>query len=129
MLKTGVASLRVLEVDDNQNVADSFAALLRSFGADVRVAYDGASALAEVPEFKPHLAFVDIGMPEMDGCETARRLRALPEGKDLVLAALTAWSHAEVRDRVRDAGFDYHFVKPLAVEALEQFLAPMLAIA
>jgi len=130
MLTTEVTSpLRVLEVDDDQSVAESFAALLRCFGADVRIAYDGPTALAMVPEFKPHLAFIDIGMPGMDGCETARRIRGLPEGKDLVLAALTAWSHAEVRHRVRDAGFDHHLIKPLPVETLEQFLAPTLAVA
>jgi len=123
------ASLRVLEVDDNQDVADSCAALLRCFGANVRVAYDGETALAMVSEFKPHLALVDIGMPGMDGLETARRLRALPEGKDLVLVALTAWSHAEVGHRVRDAGFDHHLVKPLSMQALEPLLMSACAVA
>ena len=122
MLTTRFASLRILEVDDDFDVADSCALLLKCLGADVRVAYDGETALAVVPEFKPHLALIDIGMPRMDGCETARRLRALPEGKALVLAALTAWSHAEVRHRIREAGFDHHLVKPLTMEALEQIL-------
>ena len=123
------ASLRVLEVDDNQDVADSCAALLQCLGMNVRVAYDGATALALVSEFKPHLALVDIGMPGMDGLETARRLRALPEGKDLVLVALTAWSHAEVGHRVRDAGFDHHLVKPLSMQALEPLLMSACAVA
>jgi len=132
MLTTRFASLRILEVDDDFDVADSCALLIKCLGADVRVAYDGETALAVVPEFKPHLALIDIGMPRMDGCETARRLRALPEGKALVLAALTAWSHTEVRHRIREAGFDHHLVKPLTMEALEQMLmkcTPTYAVA
>ena len=88
MLTTRFASLRILEVDDDFDVADSCALLLKCLGADVRVAYDGETALAVVPEFKPHLALIDIGMPRMDGCETARRLRALPEG---VIAESVLW--------------------------------------
>ena len=119
------ASPRVLEVDDDRDVADSCAALLRCLGADVRVAYNGATALAIIPEFQPHLALIDIGMPEMDGCETARRIRMLAEGKDLILAALTAWSHAEVGHRVRAAGFDHHLVKPFPVEDFKQLLGSL----
>jgi len=129
MLTTGFASLRVLEVDDNRDVADSCAMMLRCLGATVRVAYDGITALAMVPEFRPHLALIDIGMPGMDGFETARRLRALPESKHLILAALTAWSHADARRRIREAGFDHHLLKPLPVEALEQLLGSMCVAA
>lgn len=103
MPTTEFASLRILEVDDNRDVADSCTMLLQCLGANVRVAYDGATALAMVPKFKPHLALLDIEMPGMGGCETARRLRALPAGKDLVLVALTAWSHDSIRHRIREA--------------------------
>lgn len=122
MTSSITAPLRALSVDDNQDVADSFAALLQCLGADVRVAYDGATALSVLLEFKPDLVVLDIGMPGMDGFVTARRIRNLREGKNLVLAALTAWSHPEVGQRIRDAGFDCHLVKPLAVEALEELL-------
>lgn len=120
-----VSSCRVLEVDDDLDVADSHAMLLRCLGADVQVAYDGAAALAMVPQFKPHLVITDIGMPGMDGCETARRIRELPDGEKLVLVALTAWDHDAVRRRITEAGFDHHFVKPIQVDALEKLLASL----
>jgi CheY-like chemotaxis protein len=118
-------SCRVLEVDDDHDVADSNAMLLRCLGADVRVAYSGEAALALVPYFKPHLVITDIGMPGMDGCATARRIRKLPEGKNLVLAALTAWDQDAVRERVAKAGFDHFFVKPMRLDALERLLASL----
>lgn len=117
------SSCRVIEVDDDIDVADSHAMLLRCLGADVRVAYDGEAALALLPQFQPDLVIMDVGMPGMDGCETARRMRKLPEGKNLVLVALTAWDHDAVRQRTTDAGFDHHFVKPIEIDALEKLLA------
>lgn len=123
MSKNGGLLLRVLAVDDERDVADSTAALLRCFGVDVRAVYDGLTALAVISEFKPHLAFIDLCMPGTDGFETARRIRNLPEGGSLVLAALTAWGHAEARQRAREAGFHYHLVKPLPVEDFEELLA------
>lgn len=119
----GNSSCRVLEVDDDLDVADSHAMLLRCLGADVRVAYDGKAALALVPQFKPDLVIMDLGMPGMDGWETARRMRKLPEGRNLVLVALTAWDHSAARQRTTDAGFDHHFVKPIEIDALEKLLA------
>ncbi len=79
-------SPRILVVDDDQDVADSLVTLLAFLGADVRVSYDGETALAAVADFRPHLAFVDIGMPLMDGYETARRIRRLPGEKSSFLS-------------------------------------------
>jgi CheY-like chemotaxis protein len=90
---------------------------------DALVTYGGAAAIVAITEFKPHLAFVDVGMPGMDGYETARRIRALPEGKNIVLVALTGWGQAGDRQRAMEAGFDQHFVKPIEVGALENLLA------
>jgi CheY-like chemotaxis protein len=117
------APLRVLVVDDVKDVADSLAMLLQLLGADVRVAYNGAAALAVLTGFKPHLALVDIGMPGMDGHETARQIRNLPQGRNLNLVALSGWGRDEDRRRSSEAGFDHHFVKPLGVDALEMLLA------
>ncbi len=97
--------------------------LLQSLGAEVRAAYGGAAALEKVAVFKPHLAFLDICMPGVDGFETARRIRMLPEGKDLVLALLSATSWADDPRRVAEARFDHHFVKPIPINALENLLA------
>lgn len=115
-------SRRVLVVDDDRAVADSSAMLFECLGVDVRVAYEGGAALSEVAEFKPHLAFVDIGMPGMDGYETARQIRMLPEGKDLVLAALSGWGQEDDCRRSMEAGFNHHFVKPIAIDVLENLL-------
>ncbi len=118
---------RILVVDDDRDVADSLVMLLQSMGADVRVAYNGAAALATVAEFKPDLALVDIGMPNMDGYETARRIRLMPEGKNLVLVALSGWGRDEDRQRTTEAGFDHHFVKPMEIGALENLLTSLSA--
>jgi PAS domain S-box-containing protein len=115
--------LRVLVVDDNQDAADSLALLLQLAGQEVRVAYDGQAALALAPEFRPAMAFLDIGMPGMDGYEVGRRLRQLPGMEALVLVALTGWGQEEDRRRSKEAGFDHHLVKPAEADELNRLLA------
>lgn len=117
---------RVLVVDDNRDAAMTLATLLRLQGHDVRVVHDGPAALTAVPEFTPALILLDLGMPIMDGYEVARRLRSLPESRDIVVAALTGWGQQDDRRRTREAGFDHHLVKPVEPEVLEDLLA-MLA--
>lgn len=114
---------RVLVIDDDQDVADSLVMFLETFGVDVRVAYSGEAGLEAVREFMPRLVFLDIGMPRMDGYETARRLRALPEGRDVKLVALTGWGQEQISDRARTSGFDLQLTKPATLEALEELLA------
>ena len=113
---------RVLIVDDNRDVADSLAMLLETLGMDVRAAYDGPSALDIVAAFRPEIVFLDLGMPKMDGYETARRFRQLPDGRDALLVALTGWGQTEDRRRTRDAGFDEHLAKPVELGVLEGVL-------
>ncbi len=115
-------SQRVLVVDDNQDVANSFAMLLNAMGHEVRVVYDGAAALEAVPDFQPDVILLDIGLPRMDGYEVARRLRAQYPTERLRLAAVTGYGQAADRERGREAGFDYHLVKPVTPEALEKVL-------
>jgi signal transduction histidine kinase/ActR/RegA family two-component response regulator len=112
--------LRVLVVDDNRDAADSLGVLLGFLGYSVEVAHDGAAALRVVERFHPALVLLDLGMPEMDGYEVARRLRAQPRWRDLVLVALTGWGQEEDRQRSREAGFDHHLVKPTDLDALQQ---------
>lgn len=114
---------RVLVVDDNVDAADSLALLLRLQGLDVEVAYDGVSALEKAEAELPSLAFLDLGMPRMDGYELARAFRARPAFEGIVLVALTGWGQSEDRQRTRAAGFDYHFVKPVEAEALHSLFA------
>ena len=113
---------RLLVVDDNEDAAESLAELLRFQGHEVRVAHDGASALAIAATYLPRVIFLDIGMPGMDGFEVARRLRQLPGLEGTVLAALTGWGQREDRRRTTEAGFDHHFVKPPEPATLEALL-------
>ena len=103
---------RVLVVDDNTDAAESLAALLAIGGHETRLAHDGLQAVEEAKIFHPDVVFLDIGMPELDGHETARRIREQPWGKNMVLVALTGWGQAEDRRRSKEAGFNHHLVKP-----------------
>jgi len=113
---------RVLVVDDNVDAAETLAELLVAMGCEARVAHDGPSALLAAQDFGPALVLLDIGLPVMDGYEVAARLRG--GGFDrLRIAALTGYGQPEDRERSRRAGFDCHFVKPLATEALQALIA------
>src|SRR5450830_1817728 len=115
--------LRILIADDNADAADSLNALLRLGGHDTRIAYDGAAALALAEAFAPDLAFLDLGMPVMDGLETARRLRALPATRHATLVALTGWGAPEDRAKASTAGFDHHLLKPAVPAEVRALLA------
>jgi CheY-like chemotaxis protein len=112
-----------LVVDDNHDAADSLAMFLKFLGATVRVAYDGAAAIEMVDKSQPEIVLLDIGMPMLDGYEVARRLRALPEGRNLLLVAMTGWGQEEDKRRTAQAGFDHHLVKPVDPVKLEKLLA------
>ena len=105
---------RVLVVDDNRDSADSLAQLLATLGHDVRTVYDGESAIAEAGRFRPHVVLLDLGMPGLDGLQTARRLRAAHPGEAMFLVAVTGWGQARDRHQTHAAGFDAHLVKPVA---------------
>jgi CheY-like chemotaxis protein/anti-sigma regulatory factor (Ser/Thr protein kinase) len=114
---------RILVADDNADAAETLAMLLEAQGHEVAIACDGLEALARVQEFAPHVAFLDIGMPVMNGLEAARQIRRLPVAAHLRLVALTGWCQPSDRERTREAGFDLHLVKPLSARALEEALA------
>ena len=104
---------RVLIVDDNHDVAEIASLLLTSSGCDVRVAYDGASALDTAGTFQPEIIFMDLGMPGLDGYETCRRIRAASWGTAVKVIAVSGWSRPEDEERSAAAGFDRHLVKPV----------------
>lgn len=116
------ALLRILVIDDNPDVADSLVMLIESFGAEVRVAYDGASGAEIAGEFRPDIAFVDIRMPGMDGHATARLIRARLGETAPTLIALTGLGLEKDRTLSLEAGFDMHLTKPVSAEALEDLL-------
>jgi PAS domain S-box-containing protein len=114
---------RILVVDDYPNAAESLAKWLRRFGNEVEVAFDGLEAIEAAQQFRPDVMLLDIGMPKLNGYETARRIRQQPWGKHMVLVALTGWGQEEDRKRTREAGFDLHLVKPVDHSQLAAFLA------
>lgn len=107
------APRRVLLVDDNRDFALSLAALLELEGHDVRTTFEATSAETVAEEFHPDIAFLDLGLPNVNGYELARRLRAKPCTNGTVLIAVTGWGKDEDRQRSREAGFDLHLVKPV----------------
>jgi PAS domain S-box-containing protein len=113
---------RVLIADDNRDAAESLAVLLRLEGHEAMVADDGPSALRLYDEQHPEVALLDIGMPQMDGNEVARRIRSRPGGKRVLLVALTGWGQEKDRAASREAGFDHHLVKPVETDAIAQLL-------
>ena len=92
--------------------------MVGSFGAEVKVAYDGPGALQISETFAPDLVLLDLGMPGMDGFEVARRFRAQRAGGDCTLVAVTGWGQDADRRKTARAGFNYHLTKPVAVETL-----------
>ena len=122
---TGASRRRILVVDDNQDAAESLAALLAINGHETRMAHDGNEAVKQAEDFHPDVVFLDIGMPVLDGHETAKLIRLQPWGKEMVLVALTGWGQTEDRRRSKDAGFDHHLVKPADPEVVEKLLATL----
>ncbi len=105
--------LRIVVADDNRDAATSLAAVLELDGHRVEVVHDGAHALHALERSRPDVGLLDVGMPELNGYEVARRARAEPWGTALTLVAITGWGQEEDRDRALAAGFDQHWVKPI----------------
>jgi len=113
---------RILIVDDNVEAALTLAELLALEGHETHVAHDGPSAVDAARRLSPDVAILDIGLPGFDGLEVARRLRAEPELKGLLLVALSGWVQPDDRARSREAGFDHHLAKPVQLKSLELVL-------
>ena len=112
----------MLVVDDFTDVADGLCWLLRRWGHESRVAYDGTHALAVAREFRPDVALRDPGPPRMDGYELGRRLRGLPGLGGVALVAVTGYADPGYERRSRQEGYAGHFVKPADLSALEALL-------
>lgn len=115
---------RVLVVDDNRDLAESLGMVLRLWGHDVKVVYDGPGALAAAREYRPDVVFLDIGLPGLDGYEVARRLRGPLGFRDARVVAITGYGREEDRRKAREAGFDVHLTKPVDPEELQKLLQP-----
>jgi len=114
---------RILVVDDNQDAAATLALLLGLMGHETRTANDGIEALEVTDEFHPDVALLDIGMPRLNGYDTARRLRQDSWGREMLLVALSGWGQDADRLKSSKAGFDMHLVKPVDVSEIQRLLA------
>lgn len=129
MWGSGESPARVLVVDDNVDTAESLLTLLEVCGHEVRAVHTGADAVRVAGEFRPDAVLLDIGLPDVDGFEVARRLRAAPEHRDALLVAATGFNRPRDRDRATEAGFDCYLVKPFDPTGLSQLLAARRAAA
>ncbi|MFL6716203.1 MAG: ATP-binding protein, partial [Burkholderiaceae bacterium] len=119
-------SLRIMVVDDNVDAAEMLAMLLEGAGHEIWLEHNARGALARASEIVPHVCLLDIGLPEIDGNELARRLRACPETTNSVLIAVTGYSQGKDREQSLAAGFDHHLVKPVDTKMLASILATIL---
>jgi signal transduction histidine kinase/ActR/RegA family two-component response regulator len=119
---TRIRPLRILIADDNIDLADNFAEILRAGGHEVETVYDGEAAVRAAQAHVPDIALLDIGMPKLDGYDVARCLRANLATRGVHLVAITGWGAAEDKDTAKQAGFDHHLLKPVTPEDLERVL-------
>ena len=117
-----LAAHRVLVVDDREDCVDSMAALLEIHGAQVRTASNGVRALELIRAWKPDIVLLDLGLPDIDGFEVARRVRADPDGHAVLLAAVSGYGQPDDVERALAAGFDRHFIKPVDIPELVRWL-------
>jgi PAS domain S-box-containing protein len=121
--RSSTSGRRVLVVDDNVDGAECLAKMLQLCGHQTRTAHSGPEALDAAQPFNPEVVFLDIGLPGMNGYEVAKRLRGEPSLRGTVLVALTGWGTEDNKRESKEAGFDFHLTKPVAVAAIENILA------
>jgi signal transduction histidine kinase/ActR/RegA family two-component response regulator len=117
------SALRILLADDNRDAAESLAIILKLEGHEVELAHDGAAALRAFERGRHDVALLDIGMPNSNGYEVAREIRATPAGRGVLLVAITGWAQDSDKARSMSAGFDHHLTKPIEPDVLVALLA------
>lgn len=116
-------SIRVVVVDDNVDSAQSLGLLLQALGHEVRTAYDGPTAISLAVAFRPNIMFLDIGLPQLDGYQVARRLKQHSDLDETVLVAMTGYGQESDKLRSLEAGFHHHLVKPADFDRIQEILA------
>ena len=109
---------RILIADDDDDALVGLSNLLNGMGHEVALAANGAQAVEVAQQFEPEVVILDLGMPLMDGLAAARALRSLPNGRALLIVALTGWGQPQHHEMTHDAGFDVHLVKPVSTDQL-----------
>lgn len=117
-----LTSARILVVDDNADVAYVLKRLLETSGNKTHAVHSGEEAVAAAAEFKPGVILLDIGLPQMDGYEACRQIRAQPGGQDILIIAQSGWGSPDDRRQSNEAGFDHHLVKPVELKALVELI-------
>lgn len=115
--------VRVLVVEDQPFSAELIRRALIRWGCDARVCQTGAEALETASEYHPHVALLEVDLPDVDGCEVGRCLREQPGHGEMALVAVTGSGRDETRRRTNDAGFDLHLLKPVRPDVLHSVLA------
>ncbi|WP_160174741.1 hybrid sensor histidine kinase/response regulator [Caballeronia grimmiae] len=128
-IPSSIKTRRILVVDDNVDAADAMTALLELEGHEVRTVYSGEEAVEILSRYSPEVILLDLGLPGMSGLDVARHIRATPSMKDVTLVAITGWGQPQDRARTADAGFDFHFTKPVDVGQLSQAIEGAVASA
>jgi PAS domain S-box-containing protein len=123
---SAVAQRRILVVDDNEDSARSMAMIMRLDGHETQIAFDGIEAFESARTFRPDVALLDIGLPQMNGYDLCRKIRDEVWGRGMVVIALTGWGQEGDRKQSRDAGFDAHLVKPVDPSELSRVLGELL---
>jgi CheY-like chemotaxis protein len=114
---------RILIADDNKDAAETLGIFLELSGHEIHLAHSGVQALELANQLKPDVAVLDIGMPDMNGYEVAKRIRREPWGAGLTLIALTGWGQDSDKQRAQEAGFDHHCTKPVDPDTFERLFA------
>ena len=127
--QTSLSQLRILVADDNEDASAAFAALLEMMGHEVRQVHDGVAAVQAALEFSPHVVFLDIGMPKLNGYDACLQIRAQPGGSSMVIFACTGWGQTDDLRRSKEAGFNKHLVKPLDPKLLHDLLSGNFSVA
>ncbi|HEY0491699.1 MAG TPA: ATP-binding protein [Telluria sp.] len=118
-----IDALRVLVVDDNADAADTLVMALELLGCEARAVYTAAAGIEQLTSFAAQVALLDIGLPDMNGYDMARQLRASPAGAAMTLVAATGWGQSTDKQRALEAGFDHHLTKPVDFDKLQSILA------
>jgi len=114
--------MRILVVEDSEDSRTVMTEVLEGLGHETRSSCDGLSAIAKVLSWHPDLVFIDIGLPDIDGYEVARRVRREPSTSSIQLVALTGYGYDADRKHALACGFNSHVLKPISLEALETLL-------
>jgi two-component system CheB/CheR fusion protein len=121
----GSKPAKIVVVEDNEDSRELLCALLKRSGFECHTADNGSSALALIEQVRPDIAILDVGLPEMDGFEVARRIRKNPKSAHILLIALTGYGRASDRAASHESGFDEHLVKPVRGEQLLRVLSDL----